>query len=82
MVCGRDIRLMIFDEFPPVADNRPTDSLWFHQLADQQPIANELGDRDSESAVVKLLADMDGPLRLLMIPAPRQPHHAEREYLD
>ncbi|HEX3788139.1 MAG TPA: hypothetical protein VHW44_09775 [Pseudonocardiaceae bacterium] len=60
---------MFFDEFPPVADNRPIDSLWFHQLADHSSTMDDFAD---ELAVAKLLAGADEAVHELVIPRPRR----------
>ncbi|HWC83978.1 MAG TPA: hypothetical protein VG756_28800 [Pseudonocardiaceae bacterium] len=58
---------MYFEEFPPVADNRPTDSLWFHQLVDSSSTV------DSPATAKMWPGAAEGECTLV-IPGQRRPH--------
>lgn len=60
---------MFFEEFPPVADNRPTDSLWFHQLVDLSTV-DELVDGP---VTVTLYSGTGDAECTLVLPRQRQP---------
>ena len=61
---------MFFEEIPPVADNRPTDSLWFHQLVDLSSTVDELADGP---VTVTLHSGLGDPECTLVLPRQRQP---------
>lgn len=61
---------MFSEEFPPMADNRPIDARWFHQLVDH---SSTVDDYAAELAVAKLFAGADDTVHALVIPRPRRP---------
>jgi hypothetical protein len=62
---------MFFEEFPPVADNRPTDSpQWFHQLVD---LSSTVGGSGNGPVTVKLWSEVEDAERTLVLPSQRQP---------
>ena len=69
---------MFFEEFPPVADNRPTDSLWFHQLVDLSSTVDDsveaLTDGSAGGPVtVRLYSGAGDAECTLVLPRQRQP---------